>query len=117
MDTILQKIQKLKDRFVKFRGDSRDVVQIDGWMGEAKRLFLLKSLKDHDGIKYVLEIFEGEIAKINETLKKSYSKDLKDTERDILLNRRDLAQKYVNLFSGVDEQLDKLEELVDSETV
>ena len=55
--TIIEKIQALKDRFIGNRGDSRDVLVIDGWMEEAKRLMLLKSLKDHDGIKYVFEIF------------------------------------------------------------
>lgn len=115
--SILDKINNLRNRFTQRRGDERDIAQIDGWMQEAKKLFLIKSLKDHDGIKYVYEIFEGEIAKINETLKKSYSKELPDKERDILLNRRDLAQKYVNLFRGTDEKLDKLEEVIDSESV
>lgn len=84
-------------------------------MDEAKRLMLLKSLKEHDGVKYVLDVFEGEINKINETLNKSYSKDLKDTERDRLLDKRDLAERYVNLFKDIDGQLDNIEEAVDKE--
>lgn len=113
--TIIEKIQALRQKYVDWRADALDVYVIDGWMEEAKRLMLIKSLKDHDGVKYVFGVFEGEIKKISETLNKSYSKDLKDIERDRLLDKRDLAQKYVNLFKGVDEELDRLEETVDKE--
>jgi uncharacterized protein YnzC (UPF0291/DUF896 family) len=114
--TILDKIKSLRDKFWGSGADPQDVVVIDGWMEEAKRLFIIKSLKNHDGIKYVLDIFEKEIEKINEQLQKSYSKDLPDKERDRLLDKKDLAQKYLNIFLGVDEQLEELEESVDNET-
>lgn len=113
--SILDKLIELKKKFSTGKADHQDVVTIDGWESEAKRLFLLKSLKDHDGIKYVLEIFAGQVHLINEALLKSYSKDLSDKERDRLLDKRDLAQKYLNLFNEVDEQLEELEELVDEE--
>jgi hypothetical protein len=111
---LIEKILELKKRFINGRADPSDTNTIDGWFEQAKRLMLLKSLKDHDGIKYVLEIFEGEINKINEQLNKSYSKDLKDTERDRLLDKRDLAQKYVSLFKNVEEDIEKIESMVDS---
>lgn len=113
--TLLEKIQSLKKRFSDSRADLQDVRAIEGWLEEAKRLMLLKSLKEHDGVKYVFEIFEGEINKINETLNKSYSKDLKDIERDRLLDKRDLAQKYVGLFKDIEVKIDALEEVVDKE--
>ena len=115
--TLLDKIQSLKDKFFGSRADPQDISVIASWESEAKRLFLLQSLKGHDGVKYVFEVFKGEVNKINETLNKSYSKDLKDTERDRLLDKRDLAQKYINLFETVEEDLSKLEDVVDRETV
>ncbi len=114
---LIEKIQALIDRFRGNRGDQDDVQVIEGWMEEAKRLMLIKSLKGHAGVRYVLEIFEGEISRINETLKKTYSKDLKDIERDRLLDKRDLAERYANLFKDTDAQLDKLEETVDRENI
>lgn len=105
------------DHWKNLRADPIDLGTIDAWLAEAKRLFLIQSLKGHDGIKYVLEVFEKEVAQINEKLKSSYSKDLPDKERDRLLDKRDLAQKYLNLFSGVDEQLAKIEEDVDKSTI
>lgn len=115
--TLLDKILALKDRFLNHKADPQDVNTIEAWYGEAKRLFLIKSLKDHDGVKYVLGIFKGEVEKINAKLKDSYSKDLPDHERDRLLDKRDLAQKYVNLFEDVENDIGKLEEVVDKETI
>lgn len=112
---LLSKLSKLKELF--FNGDPQDVDAIDSWVNEAKRLMLLKSLFEHDGVKYVYEIFNSEIIKINEALLKSDSKSLSDKERDRLIDRRDLAQKYVNLFTNLDEQVEKLEELVDNESI
>lgn len=114
--TLIDKLQALKNRFASFRGTEYDLYQIDGWFEEAKRLMLLKSLKDQDGVKYVLEMLGGDVRKIDEALNKSYSKDLKDIERDRLLDKRDLANKLLQLFA-VEEQLERLEEIVDSEAI
>ncbi len=113
---LLDKIIELKNKFIQSRADVQDISVIDNWYSEAKRLFLLKSLKDHDGIKYVIEIFKSDVDKITEKIDSSYSKDLSDYERDRLMDRRDLAKKYLNLFSGVEDDLEKLESLVDNET-
>lgn len=112
---LLDKIIALKNKFIGSGIEPQDVATIDGWMVEAKRLLLLQSLKGHDGIKYVLEIFRSEISRINGLLQNSYSKDLKDSERDRLLDKRDLAQKYLNLFDPIESELSRLEEIVDKE--
>lgn len=112
---ILDKIRLLKNKF-NHRADPRDVAAIDGWYEEAKRLLLLDDLKNHDGVKYVIEIFKGDVKRISDKLDKSYSKDLPDIERDRLLDRRELAQKYLSLFEHVESDLDKIEELVDKNT-
>jgi len=103
--TILDKLIELKDRFLKGHADPQDISSIDGWVEEAKRLLILDNLKGHSGIKYVLEIFSSEVQKINQQLTNSYSKELPDSERDRILDRRELAQKYLNLFTGIDEDL------------
>lgn len=115
MFNLLEKISELKKKFSGSKADYQDLKTIDNWLDRAKQLFLLKSLKDHDGIKYVLEIFQSEINKINEQLVKADSKTLPDYDRDRLLDRKDLAQKYLNLFVPVDSELEKLEEKIDEE--
>lgn len=110
---LLDKITQLKDYFLGKRADSQDVSVIDSWMAEAKRLLILKSLKDHDGIKFVLKIFLKDIKDINETLLTNRS--LKDDERLRLMDKRALAQQYLDLFTPIDYQLEQLEQKVDSE--
>jgi hypothetical protein len=112
---ILEKIQKLLAYFRENRADEQDIASIGGWEQEANRLFLIKSLKDHDGIKYLLDVFDGEVKKTNDRLQNSYSKELPDSERDRLLDKRDLAQKYLNIFKGVEDDLEKLEESLNVE--
>ena len=97
------------------RADPQDVSVIDGWYEEAKRLMLLKSLAEHDGVKYVIEIFENEVKKINEQLLSADSIKFDDWERDRALDKRNLAEKYLNLFKNVDNDLAKIEEQVDKE--
>lgn len=114
-DAILEKIERVRSWFSGNRGAPQDIYEIDGWMEQAKKLFLLQSLKEHDGIKYVLEIFQNEINDINDALLNKYSKDLRDSERDRLLDKRSLAKKYLDLFVPMDEEFEKLEKDVDNE--
>lgn len=110
---ILEKIQQLLSYFRENKADARDIDSIKNWEDEAKRLFLLKSLKDHDGIKYLLEIFQGEVNEINNSLLNK--RQMFEDERYRLLDQRELAQKYLNLFLPVEDELDKLEETLDNE--
>lgn len=112
---LLDKLQALRDKFFGNHADPQDVSVIDSWIEQAKRLLLMDNLKGHDAMKYVLGIFSGEVMKINQRLQNTYSKDMPDIERDRLLDKRNLAQKYLNLFSGVEEELKVLEENVDKE--
>ncbi len=112
---LLDKIVALKKKFLDGGGDAIDIGAIESWYDEAKRLLLLKSLKDQDGVKYVIEIFQGEVKKINAALLKSDSTEMPDKVRDRYIDRRDLAQKYLALFVSVEDDLEKLEDAVDKE--
>lgn len=113
MPNLLDKLAKLKAYFLGNRADGQDVNTIDGWIDQARRLFLLNSLKDHDGIKYVLEIFQSEVERIDNKLRSADSKELPDYQRDRLLDRKELAKKYLDMFQGVSEELEAIEEQVD----
>lgn len=115
MENFFEKIGKLIKKFREGGADSQDVSTLESWEGEAKRLFLLKSLKDHDGVKYLLGIFTSDVKKIDELLKTSYSKELPDKERDRLLDRKALAEKYLNLLVPVESELEQLEAKIDEE--
>lgn len=110
---ILEKIQGLLADFRARRADEQDLRSIGAWYDEAKRLILLGSLKNHDATKYVLEVFQSEVSRINLKLSREDSNALPDRLRDRFIDRRDLAQKYLDLFSGIETDLEKLEEEVD----
>lgn len=113
---LLDKILELKSYFGGNKHtDPQDISVIDSWMSKAKELFLKKSLLDHDGIKYVLEIFEGEVKSIDDRLLNEDSTKMPDKERDRLLDRRALAQKYLDLFLTLESDLETLEGQVDNE--
>lgn len=111
---LLDKLLDLKNRFLN--GDREDVVQIEAWIEEARRLILLDNLFKHDGIKYVYNIFASEIKKINSSLLKSDSKEMSDYQRDRLIDKRDLMLKYINLFTDLTVQIEQIEEIVDKQT-
>lgn len=115
METLLSLLSELKSKFLGLRGEQQDIDTIDSWIREAKRLLLLKSLKEHDGIKYIIEVFESEVILINQKLLDSDSKVLPDYERDRLIDRKVLAKKYLDLFTNLDEDLSTLEDRVDEE--
>lgn len=113
MHNIFEKITKLLGFFTDNKADAQDIGAISSWEEEAKRLFLIKSLKDHDGIKYVLEIFQKEINNINDALLNK--RQMFEDERYRLLDQRALAKKYLDLFLPVEDELEKLEEKLDDE--
>ncbi len=112
---IIEKIEQLKARYQQNKGDAQDVEQIDAWMGEARRLILLDHLAAHAGIRYIREVFQSDVESINAALLVSTSKELPDIERDRMIDRRTLAEKYLGLFVNLDEQISALEATVDSE--
>lgn len=110
---ILEKIQKLFSFLKNKRADEQDLNTVLYWEEEAKKLFLVNSLQNHDGIKYVLEIFKDEVKSINESLLNQ--RQMFEDERYRLLDRRDLAQKYLDLFANTENDLNKLEKTLDEE--
>jgi len=110
---LLDKLLDLKNNWTARRADDVSIMAIDSWFERAKQLFILKSLKDNDGMKYVLEIYQGEINKINEQLLKADSKILPDDIRDRLLDKRDMYQKHLNLFNTVESELEDIENKVE----
>lgn len=112
---LLDKILKLKQRFLDRRGNPDDVPIINSWLVEAEKLLLTKSLAEHDGVKYVIETFVREVEGINKMLLADDSSKLPDYDRDRLLDRRDLANLYLNLFLNLDDKIAKMEANVDKE--
>ncbi len=115
LPNLIDKITAFYDRFREKNGDAQDFPVIESWIEQAKRLLLLDDLSNHDAVKYITEAFQAEIETINQRLLQSDSTNLPDSERDRLLDKRDLANTYLNLFVPVKSEIAKLEESVDNE--
>ena len=61
----------------------------------------------------MLAIFEQEVEKINDTLLNK--RQMFEDERYRLLDQRSLAQKYLDLFKGKEDELKKLDKTLDEE--
>ena len=85
------------------------------WEDRVKKVILLDDLKGHAGIQVILERFIPDIEEMNILLKSAKSKELSDFQRDLVIERKELYEWFVNLFSNLDKETKDIEESVDKE--
>lgn len=107
------KIQKLKNIFIKGRSSQDDIAEIESWEKSLQKIRLMEDLKKHAGIQMILQDWTSEIVKINYRLNSEKSDTLPDKERDKLLDKREMFNKFISYFSTTN-QLESLEKEVDS---
>ena len=110
---LLKKIEDAKGKFL----DPIDQGKINSWESEAKRAFMVNSLKDHKGIKIILDNFEKDIAEIEDVLKNARTKDLSDNDRDKMIDRKELYKQFIKFFSDAEVKIERLEEEISKEIV
>jgi hypothetical protein len=110
---LLKKIDNAKVKFL----DPIDQSRINSWESEAKRAFMVNSLKDHQGIKIILDNFVKDIAEIEDVLKSARSKDLSDNDRDKMIDRKELYKQFIKFFDDAEGKIERLEEEIDKEII
>ncbi len=108
---LLNKIEEARAKFL----DPIDQKIIGSWEAEAKRAFMVNSLKDHKGIQIILENFGKDVAEIDELLKTAKSKDLNDIERDRLIDRKGLYLHFMKFFDEAEKKIGRLEEEIENQ--
>lgn len=106
---LLDRITEAKSKFI----DPIDQGIIGKWEVEAKRAFMVSSLKDHQGIKIILANFEKDIVEIEDLLKTARSKDLSDGDRDKLIDRKELYSQFIKFFYEAEKSIETLEKQVE----
>lgn len=81
----------------------------------AKKVSLMSSLKDNDGIKFLVEHFSTAIKNINAALLVSDSEELPDRLRDRLVDRKKDLVQFLGLFDINGKEMKAIEEQVDYE--
>lgn len=111
---LLKDLETIKAKYT----ESGSQTQIDGWMRRAKDAMIVNSLKEHEGIKIIIENCEKEIAQINNILLnargypegKLYGKEINPKyvssyDRELLLDRRAMYEQFLSIFAEADQTI------------
>lgn len=111
LDDIVDKAQELKSQFQG--GDVESFSLASKMFEQARRLKLVESLKENDGIKFLLEHFGRDVIDVNNTLLSAGSDELTDRQRDRLIDKRTLILNFIRLFENNEQRLKNLESKID----
>lgn len=106
---LLDKLQAAKQRFL----DPQDQFKIDGWIKDAQNFLIVDSLKDHNGIKLILENFKNDIDQMNDLLLNADSKALSDADRNRIIDKRNLYRRFIQFFTDAETGIAAIETSVD----
>jgi hypothetical protein len=107
---LLAKIGEAKAKFL----DPEDQRTISGWEEQAKRHLITTSLKGHKGVEMILANYRKDISEMNALLLNAKSKDMSDLERDRILDRRAMYEKFVRIFDDAEKAIANIEKDIES---
>jgi len=110
---LLKKAEALNQKFDMASGVDKS--EVFGWYTQAKKLLLINSLKENDGLKFLLDNFTMEVKQINDKLLDNNSLKLPDYERDLLIIEKRCYKKFLDLFEHNDKSIQLLEKKIDEE--
>lgn len=97
---LLDKIKRLRENS---EFDESAHAQFDSWELKIQRAIAREDLKGHFVIKELLATATHKIESINNRLVSESSKDLPDTERDLLIHERNWHRNLIDEFTGASE--------------
>ncbi len=109
---IQSKITKLKNIFVNHHAAADNIAEIESWEKTLQKIRLMDDLKQHAGIKMILIDLDLEVKKISNRIDSEKSNTLPDRERDGLIDKREIFNKFISYFSTAN--LESLEKEIDS---
>jgi hypothetical protein len=107
---LLDDIEKLERKFSD-PAYLEDLETINAWKETVKRSLIADNLKQHEGIKMIIENLDKRIEEINTVLMNSYSEKISDKTRDRMLDEKKMYMDFLDLFPG-DDELKEVEEQV-----
>ena len=110
-DNLLKKLELLKIKIT----DQSSQREIFGWEDQARNYLVVLSLKENKGIKIIFDRFASELLNIRELLLNADSKLLSENQRDRVLDRKAMYERFLSLFADSEKGLADLEKKVDNE--
>lgn len=106
---ILTKIEELKAKY----NDPIDAPQLTVWEEEAKRLLLIDGIAGNDAVKYLINELATQVQAIDAALLMYDSTKLSDSDRDRLIDRKQLFKRVISYFD-VESAKKELEKQIDA---
>jgi len=105
MDELLQNILEKKAQY-----RLEDLPTIEAWEEKAKEILLKEGIAGSDAVKYLVDSMNSDIEKMNSILLTAPSHVLPDTQRDRMIDKKELYEKIVSYFDikGEREELEKI---------
>lgn len=109
MDKLLNNIQKLKEKYT----ESSSQKTLEDWEKKVLDSMVIDSLKEHEGIKIIIENFEKEIDDINTIL--LFAEELTENQRYRIMDKRAMRQKFLSYFEQTQQNLETIKKLVEEQ--
>lgn len=100
----LSKIERLKQKFAA--ADAANLATIAGWEEQVKQALIVADLGKHQAIRDFLAHLEEDIRDMRSLLESADSSQLPDKQRDRVLDRKALYERFANLFHIAQSNLD-----------
>lgn len=109
-------LAKADDLVAKFTdpADPADLERFKSLRDRIGDLLLVDGVKDHEGIKILIDFAVDELKMINKRLQTENSTVLADKHRDRLFDRKNLWRWFLDFFMA-DKELEAIEEAIDEE--
>jgi len=85
------------------------------WEDKVKELSILDNLKEHAGVKIILNKFNHDIEEMNFLLKTAKSKELPGFERDLVIEKRNMYEWFTELFLNLNKEAKDIEKAIKKE--
>lgn len=113
-----QLLKKLNNLIAEFTNPAfvGDADRLKAWRSSLERAMIKESLKEHAGVKMILDKLREDLVKMTEVLQKADSEILPDKKRDRLLDKKELYLWFLGFFADIDEETAEIEKKVVEET-
>ncbi len=118
----LERIARLRDKFVKAGADSSDIEKLDQWDRKVKKSIILLSLRGNDGVAMILDRIAQELGEIDEVLRNAKPPALTPEgaiaytmEQAALFARRELWEWFWSLFTEAKRDIKEIKADLDAE--
>ena len=109
---MIQELEKRIDNIIAKLNDGafeEDIAEANAWKETARRAFLTKGVKSHEGIKMIIDRFISELENINLVLLNANSSKISDRERDRLLDKKELYKDFLSIFPEADQAIEVID--------